>query len=101
MTSPVSGEGIEVTGRHNPLAWILYLVPLKVEVDGRAESGSWGARFITAAPGQHQVSVYFPYLFRPRCCEGSASVTVSPGQVSKVDYRAPMLMFSPGKLKVR
>jgi hypothetical protein len=101
MTNPGSGEGVEVTGRHNPLAWILFLVPLKVEVDGQAESGSWGSRFIAVPPGQHRVSVYFPYLFRPRCCEGSASVTVSPGQVTRVDYRAPLFMFSPGKLTVQ
>lgn len=100
MTSSGSGEGVEVTGRHNPLALFLYLVPLKVEVDGQAESGSWGARFIAVPPGQHQVTVYFPYLFKPRCCEGSASVTVSPGQVTRVGYRAPMFMFSPGKLEV-
>jgi hypothetical protein len=100
MTSPSSGEGIEVTGRHNPLAWILLLVPLKVEVDGQQESGSWGSRFIAVPPGEHRVSVYFPYLFMPRCCEGSASVTVSPGQVAKVDYKAPLFMFSPGKLTV-
>jgi len=101
MTSPGSGEGIEVTGTHNLLAFILDLVPLKVEVDGQAESGSWGTRFIAVPPGQHQVSVYFPYLFRPRCCEGSASVSVSAGQVTRVDYRAPMTIFSPGKLTVR
>jgi hypothetical protein len=100
MTSPVSGEGIEVTGRHNPLAWILYLVPLEVEIDGQAQSGSWGTRFTAVPPGQHQVSVYFPYLFRRRCCEGSATVTVSPGQVARVGYRAPLFVFSPGKLKV-
>jgi hypothetical protein len=100
MTSPAQGEGIEVTGRHNPLAWILYFVPLKVEIDGQAAPGSWGTTFIAVPPGQHQVSVYFPYLFRPRCCEGSASVTVSPGQVTSVDYRAPIFITSPGKLEV-
>jgi hypothetical protein len=100
MTSTATGEGIEVTGRHNPLAWILYLLPLKVEVDGQVESGPWGTRFIAVPPGQHQVSVFFPYLFNARTCEGSASVTVNPGQVTRVSYRAPIFIFSSGKIKV-
>ncbi len=101
MTTPVPGEGIEATGRHNPLAWILYLIPLTVEVDGQATTGSWSKpRFIPVPPGQHEVSIYFPYLWKSRCGEGSAAVQVAPGQVTKVVYHAPMLMFSPGKLSV-
>ena len=101
MTTPVPGEGIEASGRHNPLAWILYLIPLTVEVDGQATKGPWGTpRFVPVPPGQHQVSIYFPYLGRSRCCEGKATVSVAPGQVTKVAYKAPIFMFSPGKLTV-
>jgi hypothetical protein len=35
-----------------------------------------------------------------RTCEGSASVTVNPGEVTRVTYRAPIFIFSPGKLTV-
>jgi hypothetical protein len=101
MTTPESSEGIEVTGRHNALAFFLYLIPLTVEVDGEAHPGPWGRqRFIAAPPGQHAVSVYFPYLWQRRCCEAKGTVQVAPGQVSKVTYDAPIFMFSPGKLSV-
>jgi hypothetical protein len=101
MTAPAPGEGIEASGRHNPLAWILYLIPLTVEVDGQATSGPWNqSRFIPVPAGEHNVSIYFPYLWMSRCCEGKAVVRVTPGQFTRVVYRAPVFVFSPGKVSV-
>jgi hypothetical protein len=101
MTTPAPAEGIEVTGRHNPLAWLLYFIKLTVEVDGQAEQGSWRLqRFTAVTPGEHTVKVFFKYFTKARCCEAGTVVQVEPGQVIRLDYRAPQLMTSPGKLKV-
>ena len=99
MTTPASGEGIEITGRHNPLAWLLYFTKLTVEVDGQPRRGPWRRpRFMAVPPGEHKVNVYFKYLAKARCCEAGTVVQVSPEQTTRLEYRAPQLMTSPGKL---
>jgi hypothetical protein len=101
MTTPAPGEGIEIIGRHSPLAWLLYFTRLTVEVDDQPQRGPWRqARFIAVPPGEHNVKVFFKYLAKVRCCEAGTVVQVAPGQVTRLEYRAPRLMTSPGKLKV-
>jgi hypothetical protein len=43
---------IRVNGRHSPMAWLLYLTKLTIEVDGTPEKGSWGDRTVSVAPGR-------------------------------------------------
>lgn len=101
MTAMAPGEGIEIIGRHNPLAWLLYFTKLTVEVDGQPEPGPWRRqRFIAVPPGPHRVNVFFKYFVKARCCEAGLDVQVAPGQVTKLEYRAPQLVTSPGKLKI-
>jgi hypothetical protein len=103
MTTPAPGEGIEgieIIGRHNPLAWLLYFTKLTIEVDGQPQQGPWRRqRFIAVPPGEHTVKVFFKYLAKARCCEAGTVVQVAPGHVTGLEYRAPQLMTSPGKLK--
>jgi hypothetical protein len=99
MTTPAPGEGIEIIGRHNPLQWLLYFTKLTVEVDGQPQPGPWRKqRFIAVSPGEHRVNVFFKYLAKARCCEAETVVQVAPGQTTRLQYRAPQLMTSPGKL---
>jgi len=93
--------GISVRGRHNPMQVFLYFVRLTVEVDGQAQSGAWrSSRFIPLTPGSHRVNVYFRYLFKERCCEAGTTVEVADGQTVTLEYRAPQLMTSDGRLTV-
>jgi len=93
--------GISVRGRHNPMQVFLYFVRLTVEVDGQAQSGAWrSSRFVPLAPGSHQVNVYFRYLFKERCCEAGTTVEVAADQTVTLEYRAPQLMTSAGRLTV-
>jgi hypothetical protein len=94
-----SQTGITVTGHHNPLAFFLYMTHLTIEVDGQAVAGGWKDRFVPTAPGDHQLNVYFWYLGRKRCCEASATVQVPEGAAAAMRYKAPQLMFSPGRLE--
>jgi hypothetical protein len=101
MTTPASGEGIEVIGRHNPLQWLLYFTQLTVEVDGEPQRGPWRRqRFIAAPAGQHRVNAFFRYLTMARACEAVLDIQVSPGQVARLEYRAPIFVTSKGKLRV-
>ncbi|WP_233289274.1 hypothetical protein [Kitasatospora sp. MBT63] len=95
MSAPT---GISLQGRHNPLQLFLFFVPLTVEVDGTAESGSWRNRFVPLAPGVHQVKVFFRYMFKARCCEATLRIEVADGQEISLEYRAPQPVTSPGSL---
>ncbi|MFJ1811218.1 MULTISPECIES: hypothetical protein [unclassified Streptomyces] len=92
--------GISLQGRHNPMQFFLYFVRLTIEVDGKAQSGSWRSRFVPLAPGAHRVNVYFRYLFKARCCAADVTVQITDGQEVTLEYRAPQLMTSAGRLAV-
>lgn len=91
---------ISIHGRHSPMAWLLYLTKLTVEIDGVPERGSWGERTISVAPGRHEVKIYFKYLTKSRCCEAGVTVETAPGQTVAMQYRTPMMMTAPGRLTV-
>jgi hypothetical protein len=94
---------INVVAKFFPLAFILYLFPPRVEVDGGpAQKISWNTETpIQVPPGSHHVTVYFPYLFIiPRAGKGETDVTTQEGQTVTVRYKAPWLVFLPGKMKV-
>ena len=87
-----------MVGRHLSLAWILFFTKLTVEVDGEPHVGPWKPHFIPVAPGPHTVTVFFKYIGKDRCGEASIPVTVPEDGSVGLQYRAPKLMTSPGKL---
>jgi len=91
---------IRINGRHSPLAWLLYLTKLTVEIDGAPETGSWGDRTATVPPGRHEVKIYFKYLTKSRCCEAAVTVDAADGQTVALQYRTPLLMTAAGRLTV-
>lgn len=91
---------IRVNGRHSPMAWLLYLTKLTVEIDGTPQTGPWGDRTISVAPGRHEVKVYFKYMTKARCCEAGVTVDAADGATVSMEYRSPMMMTSPGRLAV-
>jgi len=44
------------------------------------------------------VHIHTPYLMPVRMGPADLTVTVQPGQVLELEYRAPVITFSPGKL---
>ena len=91
---------IEVVAKHTPLAVFLYMTKFVIEVDGIVSEGPWGRRAFTVAPGPHTVRMWFRYLGRP-CGKAEMSVNVAAGTGSTITYRAPMFVFSPGRVKVQ
>ena len=92
--------GIELRAKFFPLAFLLYLFPPTVEVDGQAYPAKWGTQFLPMAPGGHTIAVFFKYIFLPRCNLATTQVTLAPGQVLVVNYKARWLVFLPGKIAV-
>ena len=93
-----TGEGsIVVDAGHSPLSFILYLTKVTVVIDGQPEVGAWGVRSRAVAAGSHTLNVSFRYLGRD-CGKAEQVVDVAPGTTATFRYRAPWVVFSPGKM---
>ena len=90
--------GIDLKTGFFPLAWFLYFCSPVIEIDGEPTKLSWGSRFVPAAPGTHEVEVYYNYLFGPA---SRATITVEVPEQGAVQlvYSAPILVFMAGNLR--
>jgi hypothetical protein len=83
------------------LAWLFFFMKPKIFVDGHeSPPAAWGRTVLPARPGQHQVHVYTPYFLPSRVGPADATADVWPGQVTELEYKAPLWSFSPGSLGV-
>jgi hypothetical protein len=97
---PPGSTGIEITAKFFVLAFILNFFKPIFTIDGVASKQNWRTpTFMPTTPGQHQVQVHFPYLLMKTCGKANTTVTVADGQVVKLGYKAPWLLFLAGKLK--
>ncbi|MEZ5213251.1 hypothetical protein [Gordonia sp. (in: high G+C Gram-positive bacteria)] len=91
-------QGLLLTTKFFPLAWILYFIKPKVEIDGQQIPAVWGDNTIPLPPGQHHLHVHVPYILPPKIGPADATVNVAPGQTVGMEYRAPAWTFSKGSL---
>lgn len=92
-------EGIALTTRFFPLAFMLALFKPKVVVDGhQAPVTGWGRTVLPARPGPHHVHVHVPYWLPPRLGNADSTVEVYPGRLVELEYKAPVMAFSRGSL---
>ena len=98
---PATPTGIEVTAEFFALAFILFLCPVIVEINGVPHRVKWGKNFFPALPGGYTVGVAFSYLWMSRCGRNQVNVWVHPGLISRVSYYAPFLMTMAGSISVR
>ncbi len=99
-TSPGAGAtGIEITAKFFPLAFILNFFKPTIVINGTAQKGTWRTPLLyPTGPGQFTVQVHFAYLFIPTAGKAVTTVTVAPGQIVHLAYKAPWLVFLAGKL---
>ena len=91
---------IEVTTGFMWIAFLLFFVKPVVEVDGTEYKTPWGASSFNVVPGPHTVRIWFPYLIPRRAGMATVQVNVPPQGLSRISYRAPFFVFSPGKVSV-
>ncbi|HTQ18522.1 hypothetical protein [Mycobacterium sp.] len=92
-------EGIAVTTRFFPMAFLLLLVKPKIIVDGyEAPATGWGRTVVPARPGPHHVHVHVPYFLPSKIGPADTTVDVYPGRVVDLEYKAPIWTFSGGSL---
>jgi hypothetical protein len=96
----MSQTGIRITAKFFPLMWILYFIKPFIGLDGSEVKGAWRTpTFIPTAPGEHTASAYFPYVLLKKAGKGTRTVTVAPGQVVELTYKAPWFIFLKGSMK--
>ncbi|MCW2968627.1 MAG: hypothetical protein JWM71_2399 [Solirubrobacteraceae bacterium] len=92
---------IQLRTKFFPIAFLLLLFPARASVDGAAEQKvGWGTTDLSVSPGSHRIEVWFPYFFVFNVGKASTEVSVQEGQTVQVTYKAPWLVFLPGKIKV-
>jgi len=98
VNAPHPGSAIALTTRFWPLAFFFFFVKPYVTVDGHLVPANWGRLIVPVPPGQHHVHVHTPYFLPPRIGPADLAVTVAPGQTLELEYKSPLMNFSPGSL---
>lgn len=85
---------------HRRFGQFLITKPARVEIDGTPVGEAKWKQPATfpASAGVHKVVVYFPYLGKARCGEGSIDVNVGAGQTVDITYRSAWIVYSKGSL---
>ncbi len=92
---------IEIKTTYFFLAFLLALFKPQASIDGGpAFTVGWGSTPVPVPPGSHRVDVWMPYLFLPTMGRNGAVVEVRPGDAVQVAWRAPLVVFFPGKVTV-
>ncbi|NJC81431.1 hypothetical protein HC030_02475 [Planosporangium mesophilum] len=81
-----------------PMAFLFHFIKPKVYINGHPIAVEWGRAVIPVPPGDHRVDVYIPYFLPPRLGPADTAVSLAPGQMVELEYRAPVVAFSRGSL---
>lgn len=76
----------------------LFLLPtgLTIMVDGQRRASSWGRTVVDLPPGPHHLHVHAQVL--GRVGKVDTELSLAPGEIVHLYYRAPLNIFSPGRL---
>jgi hypothetical protein len=89
---------VAVTTRYTWMTFVLALFKPYLAIDGRQVPAYWGRNVVPVAPGQHHVHVHVPYLLPRRVGTAETVVSVYPGQVAELEYRAPAIALLDGAI---
>ena len=95
-----SQTGIAVTAKILFLNFVMLLFKPVVEIDGVVHEGAWSSVYFSTAPGDHNVSVYWKYMWVLPVNRATAQVTVPEGTTVEVTYRPRWFVFLPGRISV-
>ncbi|MCZ6654124.1 MAG: hypothetical protein O7D91_14000 [Planctomycetota bacterium] len=92
--------GLRVVARFSPIHFMLGKCRPTIRVDGRSCLASWGRyEFIALGPGMHSVEASFSHPLRRKAGYEKIYLTVSRGQVRRLEYEAPQFAFLRGTFR--
>jgi hypothetical protein len=93
------GDGIALTLKFFPLAFLLSFFKPVVTVNGQPYQVPWSRRtVIPLPPGQYHLHIHVPYLIPTQIGKADLPINVGGGRPIELEYRAPLWAFSPGSL---
>lgn len=93
------GDGVALTLRFFPLAFMLLFFKPVVTVNGQPYQVPWSRRtFLPLPPGQYHLHIHVPYLIPTQIGKADLPVNVGGGRPVELEYKAPLWAFSPGSL---
>jgi hypothetical protein len=93
-----SPTGIELSAKYFILSFLIVIFPLLVNIDGQETKGKWGTQFYPLSPGNHSVTVSWKFYWLVPIQKATMNVSLAEGQVDRVQYYVPWLIFLPGKI---
>jgi Protein of unknown function (DUF2510) len=90
---------ISLQTRFWAMAFLLLFSRTRVELDGQRHVLPWGELRVPVVAGWHQLRVSFRYLWL-ECGTAVKDFEVRGGHIVELTYRAPWLVFLPGKLRL-
>ncbi len=97
--APPVYTGFEVKVEHSPLAFLYALCPVYVVINGTKMTAKWGAQFYPAVPGRYNIQCFCSYMFTPQTGLNGMEGDLYPGQVVRVTWTAPLVVFMKGKMR--
>jgi phage shock protein PspC (stress-responsive transcriptional regulator) len=89
---------VEVKTEFFPLAFMLSLITPVIEINGEKHNKSWGTHSFDLEPGEYNFKIYFPY-FGTQCGANEIRLTIKEGEMRKISYYAPVIVFMEGTIK--
>jgi hypothetical protein len=69
-----------------------------IVIDGTQQTKwLWGPRFFPLDPGRHHVEIYVRY-FLMKSGRAELDVDLAPGQIRRISYRFPFVIFQRGRI---
>ncbi len=91
---------IEIVARFSPTSFLLHVFRPTIRVDGKTYKASWGkTEYAHVSPGLHIVEVSFSHPLQRKAGRKQIYLTVSRGQIRRLQYQAPQLSFMQGSLR--
>lgn len=90
--------GVSVTMRYIWFQFLFIIFPTMITINGLEHRCRWGETFFPLAPGAYTVEVAFKYFWAVPLGRATSTIQVNPGQVVRLDYRTPWLVYFRGKM---
>jgi hypothetical protein len=91
-------SALEIDTTFFPLAFMLYLVEPRIEVNGDVKKVPWGKQLGYFPPGRYHVKVWFPWTFGPANV-AQMEVDLPPGAIVSLKYSTAFFVFMDGTLQ--
>jgi len=96
---PPGSMGFEVKLEYSMLAFLYALCPVYVVINGTKMKAQWGVQFFPAVPGRYNITCFTHYLLTPQTGKNSVEADLYPGQVVRITWRAPQIVFFKGPIR--